>query len=207
MTGQLIWQGLSQADRAAWVGALATFLATALALFLAVRESLRTLGEKKRRARLVAAYLYVPMHGIRVASMLIVKHCQSYAAVMPGTASIQVAEDALALQTACDEIASKLALVKLSDLAALPKNHGEALASGVGELALVIESIQSSLRLFFSADQQDDPDKARFEAAHGQTNSHAIAAHSLSKIDTFINYCVKEFKVADESGLLIKDRH
>lgn len=194
MAGDMAWHGLEVGDLATWASAVATFLATALALWLAIRDSLKARAEQKRRARLVAAYLHVPLVAIRLAAERIARHCPRYAAVMQGARSIDVLDDAVSLQAACNEISSKIGIVRLDAVAALPKDAGEALASGLGELTLAIESIQSSLNQYFAASCQPNPDEERFDAAHGQHESHRIAVQAISKIDLFLAFCKKEFK-------------
>lgn len=196
MAGDVVWHGLRVGDLATWASAVATFLATALALWLAIRDSLKARAEQKRRARLVAAYLHVPLVAIGIAADRIVRHCPRYAAVIAGARSIDVMDDAMTLQAACNEITSKIGMVRLDAVAALPKDVSEALASGVGELTLAVESIQSSLNQYFAASERPNPDEERFNAAHGQDESHRIAANVINKIDLFLAYCKKEFQSA-----------
>lgn len=88
----------------------------------------------------------------------------------------------------------------LAEAAYLPAKIGETLAPTVMEIEFILRSVKASLNRYFAATglETDTPDEERFAAANSLVNTGDLAARTVGNLKTFIDYCVREFKVPME---------
>lgn len=187
------WLTLTAADQGAWIAGIGALAAAAAAVFIAGWEGRRRHRERESRGRLVAAYLYTPFVRIHGYLREMERLAYSYSAILPGNATLDVADDARKLKLSCDDISSSLGTFSISDAAYLPDSVGSKLAIAVSEVAMLVGGLGKSVELYLLADEHDHV--TRFDAAHEQAGYSAWAAHAAEQVRSFLAYCEKEFDV------------
>ena len=191
------WISLTAADQGAWISGLGAFAAALAAIGVVLYGRRVAAKERQARARLVAAYLYMPMAQTRAALEVLETSGTRFAGVVAGSASIEVQADAELIASACERTRPRLTAFSIVDAAYLPGDIGERLATGVMETEFLFEAAESSARSYLAADENRNvvaADNHRFKMAHESDGHPSMARHAIEKIDTFLQYCRKNFE-------------
>lgn len=180
-------------DIATWFGGVATVFAVLTALGIALKDGFRQRREHRDRGRLVAAYLYQPFSEIKVILDVVSEEADRFAAVLPGSASIDVHSSAATLDVSCDRLSDLLRTFNLADVAFLPQSLGEDLARTVMMVNLLINGLRTSALQYLEAEKYENPDASRFEAGRGETNSSRLSCMASRRLVQFLNHCRNMF--------------
>ena len=193
------WHSLTAADQGAWVAGLGAFAAALAAVGVVLFSQRVAQKEKRARARLVAAYFYMPITQVYAALEVIRDEGKKFAAAMPGSASRQVTGSATLMDTACKQTRAKLNVFNLADAAALPGEIGECLATGLMEAEFLFSDVEVTVKSFLNTGSMSDSDADahRHRVASTNGNLHKMAVHAADKINSFLSFCKETFGIDD----------
>lgn len=183
------WMSLKAADQGAWAAGFGAFLAAVAAVGVSWWERRSRKKEAKVLSRLTAAYLYVPAKRILNFMGAMQTHGMNAAAVMAGTASINVGEDINMLEIACKQVRPLRERIALADMAKLEWTAAAPLAVVVSEIDQLLDAVEATALAFRTADQSSDPDATRVKSAR-QLKVIVPRVNAISgRLETFIANC------------------
>ena len=189
------WMSLSPADQGAWAAGLGAFAAAVAAVGVVLYSQHIARKEKSARARLVAAYIFMPIAEVHQALKVIGDEGKKFAAAMPGSDSRKVTENATLMDTACKTTRAKLDVFNIPDAAALPGGIGERLATGLMEAEFLFNEVEVTVKSFLNTGNLSDPDADadRYSVTSSNGNLHEKAERAANKIDYFLDFCRETF--------------
>jgi hypothetical protein len=184
-------------DIATWFSGIASASAVVTAVWIALAGNSKEQRLRQARGRLKAAYLYHPIGRTHALMEAAQQDFAQYIRITAGTASSDVAQNALRLQGMCVEVDSLLSKFDVADAADLPQTIGVKLADALGEAQMVIDLVGRSTRNYLNtgALQQSDQDQTRFESASRVGFVEPMFGKAVSDLGQFIDFCRREFHI------------